>query len=398
MSTNISVLPKNPKNNKTPFNQTMRTLTPNKAAELLELGHNTPGILSLAQGQGDKRTPDFITNALTKAMQDGETFYGPTLGRMELRTELENYYQHIYNLNIPSERIFITPSGTTAMHIALTAILDKGDEVVALTPIWKNLLGAVELAQGTTIQVPLDHDTKTGWSLDLDRLFDACTPRTKALLITTPSNPTGWCMSHEEMKQVLDFARKHNIWIISDEVYARTMYGHTHAPSFHQHVQEDDLLLTINSFSKSWAMTGWRMGWLTAPPNAAKHIENIAMYGSLCPPSFSQFGAIAALKHGEPFLKEQIQRWESNRDLMMERLGNHPRIQITKPEATFYTLLKIDGEPDDFALCRRLIEQAKLSLAPGSSFGLGAKSTLRLSFAISEPLLREAFDRLESIM
>ena len=249
------------------FRAVVDSLTPNRGAEIVRYGRRKPDILSLGQGEGSVPTPDFIREAAQKALMDGKTFYGPALGQEALREELSAYYRRIYDLDIGTERIFITGSGTTAMHLALTALLDKGDEVVAVTPIWKNLLGAVELAQGHCAEVPLTRDNG-GWKLDMQALFDACTPKTKAILITTPSNPTGWMMSESEMRAALDFARERGIWIVSDEVYGRTVFDAVRAPSFLDVAKPDDKLFVVNSFSKSWAMTGWRLGWLVGPAAA----------------------------------------------------------------------------------------------------------------------------------
>ncbi|MCB1564019.1 MAG: aminotransferase class I/II-fold pyridoxal phosphate-dependent enzyme, partial [Alphaproteobacteria bacterium] len=187
---------------------------------------------------GDAPTPDFICEAAATAMREGRTFYGPVLGREELRQSLSEYYERIYGLDIPSERIFVTSSGSTAMHLSLAALLDKGDEVVAITPIWKNLIGAIELTQADTTQVQLDY-IDNEWTLDLDKLFAAVTERTKVILVVTPSNPTGWTATKEEMTAILDFARERNIWVLSDEVYGRIVYEGVRAPSFLDVARED---------------------------------------------------------------------------------------------------------------------------------------------------------------
>jgi aspartate/methionine/tyrosine aminotransferase len=242
----------------------VENLSLNPGAEIVRYGRKRKDVLSLGSGEADYPTPDFIMAGAKRALDMGKTFYGPVLGHEELRDELSDYYKRIYDLEILSNRIFVTGSGTTAMHLALTALLDEGDEAVAITPIWKNLLGAIELAQAKTIEVALDAK-EDGWKLDINKLFDKCSSKTKVILITTPSNPTGWVMSHKEIEQVLDFARKRGIWVVSDEVYGRVTYDLNHAPSFLEHAKPEDKLFVINSFSKSWAMTGWRLGWLVGP-------------------------------------------------------------------------------------------------------------------------------------
>lgn len=375
----------------------VENLSHNPGAEIVRYGRRKTNILSLGQGEGDAPTPDFILRGAQKAMEGGRTFYGPVLGQEALRQEISNYYDRIYDMHIPTNRIFATSSGTTAMHLALTAILDAGDEVVAVTPIWKNLLGAIELAQAKFTEVALDNDDGA-WSLDLDKLFDACGKQTRAILITSPSNPTGWVMSREEIKAVMEFARARNIWVIADEVYSRLVYGQSHAPSFLEFAEEDDRLFTVNSFSKAWAMTGWRLGWLTGPARVEEAVRDIALYDNMGPPTFTQFGAIEALRHGEDFIAQQMQLWERNRTRVQAFFESTGRINATQSEATFYSFFKIDGEDNCLDLAKRLIDDVSLSLAPGCAFGKIGKGYMRLCYAVSEPKLEDALSRLQKAL
>lgn len=372
----------------------IKNLSSNPGAEIVRYGRRKADILSLGQGEGDLPTPDFIRDGVAKALADGKTFYGPVLGIEELRQELSNYYMRLYGLALPSHRTFVTSSGTTAMHLALTAILNEGDEAIAITPIWKNLLGAIELAQATVREVPLDCEDGR-WRLDLDRLFDSCTKNTRVILVTSPSNPTGWVMSRAEMQAVIDFARDRDIWIIADEVYARIVYDGTHAPSFLEVAQPDDRLFVVNSFSKSWAMTGWRLGWLVGPAAAEQHIRDIALYNNMGPPTFTQYGAIEALRHGEDFIRQQLDLWAGNRAYLNDRFKAHNRIIADMPEATFYSFFRIAGESNCLDFARRLIDESSLSLAPGCAFGRVGRGYMRLCFAVSRPRLEDALDRLE---
>ncbi len=375
----------------------VENLSQNPGAEIVRYGRRKKDILSLGQGEGDSPTPDFIIKGAQRAMEAGRTFYGPVLGHEDVRQELANYYARLYGFELPTNRIFMTSSGTTAMHLALTALLDEGDEVVAVTPIWKNLLGAIELAQARISEVALnEHEGQ--WSLDLERLFDACNSKTKAILITTPSNPVGWTMSRSEMEAVLDFARARDIWIISDEVYARVVYEGDHAPSFLEIAEDDDKLFVVNSFSKAWAMTGWRLGWLVGPAFTEEAIRDIALYDNMGPPSFTQFAAIEALRHGEEFIAQQRALWRSNLDLVMERFAATGRITAHPPPATFYSFFRVDGEPHCLDFARRLIDEVSLSIAPGCAFGKVGQGYMRLCFAVSRPRLEEALDRLETAL
>lgn len=375
----------------------VENLSINPGAEIVRYGRRRKDVVSLGQGEGDSPTPDFITAAVKKALDEGKTYYGPVLGHDELRTEISDYYQRIFNVPVTKNRVFVTGSGTTAMHLALTALLDKGDEVVAVTPIWKNLLGAIELAQAKVTEVALDHHSG-GWHLDLDKLFDSCTDETKAILITTPSNPTGWMMGHDDMRAVLDFARKRGIWVVSDEVYSRITFDDLHAPSFLEVADPEDRLLTINSFSKNWAMTGWRLGWMVGPAAIEEAIRDVALYDNMGPPSFTQFGGIAALRHGEPFIKEQKTLWRANRDLLVGYFDSHGRIQADPPHSTFYSFFKVEGEDDCLAFARRLIDEAGLSLAPGCAFGQVGRGYMRMCFAVSQGRLEECLGRLDDAL
>jgi aspartate aminotransferase len=213
------------------FRPVLQALTANPGAELMRYAEDKQDMIALGQGEGDSPTPNFICDATTDAMRNGKTFYGPVLGRPELRTALSEYYKRIYKLDIPMDRVFVTSSGSTAMHLSLAALVDKGDEVVAVTPIWKNLIGAIELTQATTKQVSLDY-IDDQWQLDLDKLFGAVNENTKVMLIVTPSNPTGWTATEDELRAILDFARERGIWVLSDEVYGRLVYDDVRAPSF----------------------------------------------------------------------------------------------------------------------------------------------------------------------
>lgn len=378
-----------------PFSNVLSTLTPNVAADMLRYGWTKPGILSLAQGEGSWTTPAEVIEATHKALSEGKTFYAPVLGIPELRQELANYYAAHYQINIPTNRLFVTSSGTTAMHLAMTSILEEGDEVVAVTPIWKNLLGAIELAQAKTVQVALDFSDETGWTLDLDKLFDAVTSKTKALLIVTPSNPTGWTMAAKQIGQVLEFARSKGLWIIADEVYGRIVYDGVHAPSFLEQSKPDDKLYVVNSFSKAYAMTGWRLGWLVGPAYAENTVRDVALYDNMGPPTYAQYGAVAALRHGEAFLKNQLDLWRKNRDTVARRLGQNNRIRYVSPESTFYAFFAVEGEEDCLAFAKHLIDESLLSLAPGGSFGQCCKGWMRMCFAVSEEKLEDALNRLE---
>ncbi len=378
------------------FSAAVRGLSPNPGAEMVRYASGKKDIIKLCQGESERPTPDFICEATINAMREGKTFYGHALGNPKLRQSLSDYYARIYGLEIEPQRVFVTNSGSAAMHLSLTALVGKGDEVVAVTPIWKNLLGSIELTQASTRQVSLDYNSKNDeWQLDMDRLFGAVNERTRAILLVSPSNPTGWTASHEELRAILEFARERGIWIIADEVYGRLVYEDVRAPSFLDIARDDDLLLVVNSFSKNWAMTGWRMGWIVGPKLAEEKIADVAMYNNLCLPDFPQYGAMAALEKGEDFIAEQLDLWRSNRDLVAERFKEMGNVHMAFPKSTFYAFFKVEGHEDCVELAKKLIDEAGVLLAPGSAFGSEARGYMRLCFAVSRERLIEALDRIE---
>lgn len=375
----------------------LETLTPNVAAELLVYGKEKPGTISLAQGEGTAPTPRFIMDAVLAAFEEGKTHYGPVLGNPALRQEIAAYHGRVFGHDLPMNRVAVTTSGTTAVHLAIQSITDPGDEIVVVTPIWKNLVGIMELARARIVEVSMD-EREGGWSLDTEKLILSCTARTKAILLVSPNNPTGWVMGAAQIKDIQDFARERGIWIIADEVYTRCVYGQVRAPSFLDHAEAEDRLYVINSFSKSWAMTGWRMGWLICPAEAETRIRDLVLYETMGPPDFTQYGALAALRHGEGFIAEQLAFWESNLDRVMAHFGRMPRIQMARPKASFYAFFKVKGEHDSLRLARRLIDEAGVSLAPGTSFGSGCGEYLRLCFGAAPEVVEEALTRLERIL
>jgi aspartate aminotransferase len=375
------------------FRECFKNMSSNIAAELLRYGKAKAGCISLAQGEGSLPTPQFICDAAAKALSDGKTFYGFGLGIEALRQEISTYYAKTYDLSIPIHRIFVTSSGTHAVHAALVSILEEGDEVVAVTPIWKNLIGITELAGGKIIDVPMEQaDGK--WVLHLETMFSKVNSQTKAIMIVSPNNPTGWVMSVEDIQSVLEFARARDIWIIADEVYGRTMHDVSRAPSFLDYAEDDDRLYVINSFSKTWAMTGWRLGWLIGPRDSEDKVRDIILYENMGPPTFTQHAAISALRHGEEFLSEQKKLWKANQQLVIDKLSGLNRVSLVPSPAAFYAYIKVEGETDSFALAKRLIDEAGVSFAPGGAFGDGFNDYLRICFAASPEVVSEAMDRL----
>ena len=232
------------------------------------------GMIPLWFGEPYVSTPEFIFNSAIKAMQDGQTFYTPNRGIPELREAIASYTTSLYSTSMTMDRVTVTASGMSGIMVSHQLLVESGTNIVCPIPLWPNIRGTVDILGGDWRPVPL-HLKNKSWHLDLDQLFDQVDKQTRVIFINSPNNPTGWIMSSDQQKAVLDFCRSRGIWLVADEVYARIVYGMNHAPSFLEHASPEDRLIVINSFSKPWAMTGWRLGWLITPQRFGKTLENM---------------------------------------------------------------------------------------------------------------------------
>ena len=240
--------------------------------------------------------------------------------------------------------------------------------------------------------------TPSGWQLDLDQLFATCNQQTRAIYINSPNNPTGWVMTKEEQRAVLNFCRQRGLWVISDEVYARIIYDDPLAPSFLQNAEPEDLVIVINSFSKSWAMTGWRLGWITAPPRLIPIIERLNEYNVASPSTVAQHAGVTALRDGEFFVSSMVDRYHLARDIVHQRLGSMSRVHMPKPAAAFYAFFTVDGMTDSRRFAMQIMQNTKVGLAPGLAFGAGGENYLRICYAKSPELLGVALDRIAPML
>ena len=233
-----------------------------------------------------------------------------------------------------------------------------------------------------------------GWQLDIEDIARAITPRTRAIVINSPANPTGWTATREELVEILALARKHGLWIIADEIYGRFFYDAPRAPSFKDVMEAEDKVLFVQTMSKNWAMTGWRIGWLEAPEALAQTIVNLIQYSSSGTPVFAQRAAEAAIAGGESFIVEQIDRAHVNRDVLMNAFAKEPRFRIASPQGAFYLFFGVEGVEDTRKLAFHLIDEANVGLAPGTAFGAGGQGFLRLCYLRKTADIEEAARRL----
>jgi len=357
-----------------------------------------PEVIPLWFGESDIVTPDFIREAAKKALDDGQTFYSSSRGTPALRAAILRYHERIYGLGLAEGRLIVPGSTMLAVTCACQCLLSDGDEMLLIGPYWPNIARAVAICGARIREVRLNEGPGR-WSLDLPAVEAALIPETRAVYVNSPSNPTGWIMTAEEQRALLDLCRRRGVAVLSDEVYHRNVFtGRDPAPSFLEIAGEDEPVFVVNGLSKGWCMTGWRLGWLIGPARLAEPLAVLSECMSTGATVFAQAGAIAALEQGEEFLATFRERCRINRDLVMDILGGHPRVDLLEPEGAFYAFPRIEGVRDSLSLARRILHERKVGTAPGYTFGRGNDAHLRLCFAIDTPRLKEALERIVQVL
>ena len=288
-----------------PMNPFVENLEETGIVEVAQHGWDRQGLIPLWFGEGDLPTPAFITEAAADAMRRGETFYTDQRGILDLRKEIAAYMNRTFDIALDTDRVSLTTGGMSSLAFAMQMILEPGDEVLVIGPIWPNIYSTVEINGGISTHVSLSL-RGDDWHLDLEALFAAVSEKTKAIFVNAPGNPTGWMIEREEQQQLLDFARERGIWIIADEVYHQLVFDRDVAPSFLQIAAHDDRLFVINSFSKSWMMTGWRLGWLTHPASLGPTVAKLVQIVTSGVPQFLHRGAIAAMRDGDHVIRNCV--------------------------------------------------------------------------------------------
>ncbi|MEO8370079.1 MAG: pyridoxal phosphate-dependent aminotransferase [Candidatus Solibacter sp.] len=370
--------------------------------ELAEIAMTMDGVLRLYFGECNLPTPDYIKQAANRALADGFTFYTENAGLPTLRRALAANYQQLHNVTLdPASEIVVTASGVQALNLGIRCVLNPGDEAIALTPAWPNGPSSIMMANAIVRQVP--HPLIDGrYTVDFDALEAAITPRTRLLLYTSPSNPLGWVASDEEQQGLLDFARRHNLWLMADEVYDRLYYAGRElgdpVPSILSKATRDDAVMVVHSFSKTYCMTGWRVGWLVARRDLAEKATQLNEFIISHAPTFAQKAAETALAEGEPEVRRMLANLKANRDLCLDALSGLPGVTVPKPDGAFYLFPKLEGLTDSFAFCRRLLEETRVGLAPGVAFGAGGEGSFRICYAAEKSILEPAMERLTKFL
>jgi len=367
--------------------QTVLNLEESRIREVANAGIGRDDVLAFWFGESDEVTPDFIRQAAIESLQRGETFYSHNLGLPELRQAVSGYMSALHG-PIGSDRIAITSGGVNALMVAVQALVDAGDEVVAVTPVWPNLTAQPAILGAKVRTVSLKTDGGA-WSLDLPGLLAAITPSTRVLIVNAPNNPTGWCLSRAEQQAVLDRCRQTGTWILADEVYERLYYASDTingcAPSFLDIANANDRLVVVHSFSKSFLMTGWRLGWLVVPPDMTHHVGKLIEFNTSCASVFTQRAGITALERAADVTPRVVSHLKTGRDTLMALLAAVPGVQVAAPAGGMYAFFRLDGFDDSLATAKRLVVEAGLGLAPGEAFSPEARGWLRWCFASHDP-------------
>jgi len=374
-------------------------LRASRIREVANAGIGLPDVLPFWFGESDQVTPAFIRDAASRALAGGATFYTHNLGIAPLREALAGYVSALHGATA-ADNVAVTSAGVNALMLAAQLVAGPGDRAVAVTPLWPNLVEIPKILGAEVETVSLDYGAH-GWTLDLDKLLAALTPGTRLLMINSPNNPTGWVMPRADQQAVLDHCRRHGIWIIADEVYERLCYGggeHAVAPSFLDIASRDERVICVNSFSKAWLMTGWRLGWMVLPAALTGDLGKLIEYNTSCAPSFVQEAGIVAVREGEAFTRELVGKLRAARDHLVSALSEVPGVDVHAPEGAMYVFFRLEGARDSLALCKQLVREAHLGLAPGSAFGDEGEGFVRWCYACDTARLDEGARRLRAFL
>ncbi|MEO8627128.1 MAG: pyridoxal phosphate-dependent aminotransferase [Betaproteobacteria bacterium] len=375
-------------------------LRASKIREVANAGMGRSDIVAFWFGEPDEVAPHFIRQAAIDALLQGDTFYTQNMGIPPLRDALARYIGRLHRPT-DSDEIAVTNSGMSALMLCTQALVGARDRVVTVTPLWPNLVEIPKILGAEVVTVPL-HFTRDGWKLDLDRLLGELSVATKVVFINSPNNPTGWTIDRESQQAILAHCRRHGIWIVADDAYERLFYdgvpGVACAPSFLDIAERDDRVVSVNTFSKAWLMTGFRLGWIVGPARLMSELPKLIEYNTSCAPPFVQRAGLVAVEQGELVIARTVSRFREARNFLIDALNRIPGIEAAMPAGAMYAFFRVDEMRDSLSFCKRLVAQAGLGLAPGIAFGPEGEGFVRWCFAASEPRLQDGVARLRSAL
>lgn len=383
----------------TVFPATPRPVIQDLAASLIRevanAGMGRTDIVPFWFGESDQPTPGFIREAAVQSLERGETFYSQNLGRPYLREAIAGYLTRLHGQPIGPERVAATGSGVSALMLAMQMVLSPGDRVVAVTPLWPNIVEIPRILGTEVTRVPLGV-ANGRWSLDVDRLLEALTPETRLCIINSPNNPTGWVIEPEALDAVLSHCRRHGIWLLCDDVYERLVHDPSRrsAPSILARADEGERVLSVNSFSKAWSMTGWRIGWIAGPPGMITELTKVVEYNTSCILEPVQRAATAALEQGEAEVDRLRVHLRATRAQLVDGLRAMPGTIVPEAGGAMYVFFRIAGFENSVDLAKRLVAEAGLGLAPGLAFGPEGEGWLRWCHAVQADKLADGIARL----
>ena len=379
--------------------QSILDVEESRIREVANAGLGRSDVLAFWFGESDEVTPQVVRQAAIDSINQGETFYAHNLGMPELREAVSTYMGALHG-PIGTERLAITSGGVNALMLAVQALVDAGDEVVAVTPLWPNLT-AQALVMGAHLKCVSLTPVHGQWVLDMKALLSSITPSTRLLIVNSPNNPTGWTLTRQEQEVLVAHCRQTGTWILADEVYERLYYENDTrngaAPSFLDVSAPDDRLVVVHSFSKSFLMTGWRLGWLVMPAAMTQPIGKLIEFNTSCASVFTQRAGIAALQHTSEITPQVVAHLKQCRDTLVPMLQALPGVELAPARGGMYAFFKLQGHPDSVATAKRLVVEAGLGLAPGEAFALEARGWLRWCFASKDlDRLVQGVDRLRA--
>lgn len=372
-----------------------KQLEPSATAEISNLVSNKQrkgiDIIQLAEGEPDFDTPSNIKRAAYEALEEGKTKYQPTKGDYELRKAIQDKLKETNSINTDPGHIMVTPGAKFGIYLAFQALLDKGDSIMLLEPSWVTFAPAATLAGASVIKIRLDRNN--GFRPDLEKIEEKMDNSVKLIVLNSPCNPTGTVYEMSTIKRIAQLVENNNAFVLSDELYEDLIFEGSHySPG-----SEFDNVITISGFSKSFAMTGWRLGYTVAPKKIIDGMEKIYQHSTTCVNSFSQAGALEALVSDESqeVLREMFNKYKSRRSLIMSLIDDSTLFTCDKPQGTFYCFPEYDADISSLDLAKELLEQVNVATVPGAAFGKGGEGHLRLCYATSEEDISEAFERIE---
>ena len=366
-------------------------LEASKIREVANAGLGRNDVLAFWFGEGDEVTPDFVRQAAIDSLQQGETYYAHNLGLPPLRQAIADHmgqnHPGPHGQGVTVDRVAVTAGGVSALMLAVQALVNPGDDVLAITPVWPNLVAQPRI-MGAHLRTLSLRAVNASWQLDLDELLAAIGPQTRLLILNAPNNPTGWTLSRHEQLAILQRCRETGTWILADEVYEALYYAPTEnacAPSFLDVAEPHDRLVVAHSFSKSFLMTGWRLGWLVMPPDMTDAMGKLIEFNTSCCSVFTQRAGLAALQRRQEITPRVVAHLKACRDTLVGSLQTVPGLEVSRPLGGMYAFFRIPGHDDGLATAKRLVTEAGLGLAPGEAFGTEAAGWLRWCFASQDP-------------